>query len=243
MAGEHQIRGGFRIACGCIGINALAGSGLVSYPIPTHLALARYFRRGRQIEDHLRAGQGVHRRGRNRCKQVFTDFDAQKGVCHGIEGLAVHKDRAPCKSDGSTFRGGAEPAAFTEFTVICQICLGSQAAQFATGDHGCAVKDLHAIAHRQTDHNGQLRKLSRTFQNFYKAGFHRIMERVLQKQIRAAVAGHGQFRKQQHIHILRIRLGNKLTNILGILFNIGYLHLRNRTGNTNIIQHGIPPLH
>ena len=180
--------------------------------------------------------------GGNGCKQILTDLDAHHGISYRTESFAANEQSCAGEGDRSTFRCRGEPAAFIGITVVGKVGLGRKHLQLTAGNNGCAVKNLHAAADRQTHHRSQLRMGSRAFQNFLKTCFHSIMECILIKQVAAGVAGHGKLRKQQNIHILCVCFFQKVTNIPGILFNICHLYLRYGAGNTNIIQHGSPSI-
>ena len=163
--------------------------------------------------------------GRQRRPQILADLHAQAELRHL---LALEQERGaerhllPSEPDGAQPGGGRVVVAlFIEFAVIGQVGLGYQTQQPAMADHRGAVVQLALHQHRQAYQCYQVQFFA-GLQNGGKAGFGRLLQGLLQKQVTAGVAGQAQFRENGQLYALGGCFLHGLNGHLGVVGAIGH---------------------
>ena len=137
---------------------------------------------------------------------------------------------------------GREPAALIKFLIVGKVCFRNDTPNFSTGNHRAAVIHLPANEQRYTHRHSHSRILAGSFADFCQAICRRIQKALLEKQVCTGITGQCQFRKYHQITASFFRFGHFGTDILCIFRYVCHLHRRHSTGNSYMIQHGIPPL-
>ena len=251
MTGVDHIRCRLGTARGHKGIYTVGSTTLVLHQFPAVGPLANRLIGGGQVHDHLRTGKGQQvGRGQGR-PQILANLHANKRPIPDPEQQVLTDGHAfaYAPQQSADVHGvlpkivaGGKPAFFVEFIVIGDAGLGDDALDSAPGDDNGAVEHLRAQPQRQAHHSDHIGAQPRAVQYLPQALLHPFIQGVLIEEVLAGVAGKGHLREHQQVHLLGVRLSQKVTNIPGIFLGVANLHPGYGAGDANIIQHGKPSL-
>jgi hypothetical protein len=137
VAAEDDVLRGLGRPAGDVDIRRVEPAGLLENELAAVVGLGDPVVAGREVEDHLGAGQGVvaaRRRGR---PEVLADLDREGHPSH-LEQLAGREAEfaQPLVGDGLVdARARGKPAPLIEFAVVGQVDLGDRPADPAAVDH------------------------------------------------------------------------------------------------------------
>ena len=221
VPGEHHVLGALAVPGRGVQVAAQQAGRLVGHQCPAVLGLADGLVAGRKVGDDRGPGQRVEGGGRQRTPQVLAQLYAQHKTGHGPAAeqqrsakghlLAAHGDRFHLGA------AGGKLALLVEFAVVGQVGLGHKAQQLPAAQHGGAVVQLAVYQQRQAhQHDGVQRPgaVQHGLQGIQRTG----LQRVLQEQIAAGVAGEAEFREHGQLDPVRggcLHVGKDLLGVIG----------------------------
>ena len=106
-------------------------------------------------------------------------------------------------------------------------------------DHCPAIIHLSAAAQRNTHHQCHPTVDGRSLYDFTQAFQHPPIQRILEEQVLAGIAGERQFRQNQQICLLLVRRSKHAAYFFRVFSGVPYPYRRDSAGNANKIQHGV----
>ena len=203
---------------------------------------------GGKIHNDGRAGQCVRRARRQRRPEILADLRRQHEFRHGAaaeQQLRAEQRLLPGEADApdAGWRGG-EVAALIEFAVVRNVGFRNEAEQPPAADDGRAVVELAVHIDRQADGGDQRQRLA-GLQNGAERFFGGPLQRLLQKQVAAGVAGQAKFRKADQLHALGRVHAHGVNDLLGIIGAVGHVQCGGGGGcaDKSIFKSGKAVLH
>ena len=205
LAGKDQVLAALPGPGRGVGIDAGQRGGLMLHQIPAVGGFSNGFVGGGQIHKDLRPGKGQQRGRGHRGPQVLADFHAEDSAfADGKQSLWInaHGDRLPARDlQGHgvpvQLRSGGKPALLVELIVVGDIGLGHDPPESSSGDNGGTVEHPTAKAQGKSHHHRQGGGILRSIQQHPQSLQGRLIQRVLKKQVLAAVARQAQLREYQ----------------------------------------------
>ena len=207
VAAEHQVGGALGVAGAGVNINAVAPGGLAPHQVAAVVALGDRFVAGGGVQDDVRPGEAGKTAGRHRRPQILADLRAQHHAAGAVGHQQVFTERhrnalavfqRPEHAVGQAGRGGGEPPFFVEFAVVGQAGLGHKAQQPSPADRGGTVVQLAVHRHRQPHQRDEVQPLAGP-ENTGQPVEGRLLQRLLEKQVPAGVAGQRQLGENRQL--------------------------------------------
>ena len=203
MAGEDHVLGAFAVAGRSVQVAAEQAGGLVRHQRPAVLGLADRLIAGRKVRNDSGTGQRVEGGGGQSAPQVFADLHAQNEAGH----LAAAEEQGCTErhflpADCHIFHLSAargELALFVELAVVGQVGLGHKTQQLPAAQHSGAVVQL-AVHHQRQTHQRDHIQLFCFVQQGAQSVQCALLQRALQEQIAAGVAGQAELGKHRQLH-------------------------------------------
>ena len=206
VRGKDHVGGGFAVAGVGIEIGAQEPRGLLRDELTAIFGLSGGLVAGGKIHNDGRAGQCVRRARRQRRPEILADLRRQHEFRHGAaaeQQLRAEQRLLPGEADApdAGWRGG-EVAALIEFAVVRNVGFRNEAEQPPAADDGRAVVELAVHIDRQADGGDQRQRLA-GLQNGAERFFGGPLQRLLQKQVAACVAGEAKLGENGELRAVR----------------------------------------
>ena len=221
MRGKDHIRRGFAVPGIRIEIGAQQACGLLADELAAVFRLADGFVTCREIGKHRCPGQRMAGARRQRGPEVLADLHTEAEVRHfaaAEQQVRAEGDGRAAQCDAARFgRCGGEVTQLIELCVVRQMGLRHKAEQRPMADHGGAVIECAVHADRQADDGDELERFA-CAENVPQALLGGIQQRLLQKQVRAGIAGEPKLRENgKRRAVLRGLLhgGDRFLRIIG----------------------------
>ena len=203
MPGKHHVLGTFAVSRRGVQVAAQQPGGLVCHQCAAVFGLANGLIAGRKVCNNGGTGQCMEGGGRQGTPQIFADLYTQHKAGH----LAAAEQQGSAKrhllsADRYHFHLGAargELPLFVKLAVVGQVGLGYKPQQLPAAKYSSAVVQLAVHQHRQAyQHNGV--QGAAFLQQERQCVQRALLQRVLQKQIAAGIAGKAELRKDCQLY-------------------------------------------
>ena len=221
VPGKHHVGGAFAVPCRGVQVAAQQPGGLVCHQCAAVLGLAHGLVAGRKVCNDGSARQRVEGGRRQRAPQVLAQLHAQHKAGH----LAAAEQKRGAKghllpADGHRLHlraAGGELPFFVKLAVVGQVGLGHDAQQLPAAQHGGAVVQFAVHQKRQAHQRHGIQRAGLRKQPFQRIQC-TLLQRALQKQIAAGVAGKAELRKYRQLYPAlcgRLQLRQNLLRVIG----------------------------
>ena len=198
---------------------------------------------GREICNHGRACERVVRARRQRRPQILAHLDAEAKLRHlraAEQQLRAERHLLPGKMQRAHAGGrGIELPPFVKLAVVRQVCFRHQTQQLPVADDGGTVVELSVHRDRQS-HEGHEVKVRACLEHGGEPSCCGTLERLLEKQVAAGIAGQPQLGEHRQLHAVRRCALHGGDGLLRVERAVGHAQRgRDRAGFEKTVDHDI----
>ena len=246
---DEVVRGkdhvGRRFAVAGVGIQVCAQQPrrLLAHERAAVVGLADGLVAGREVRDHGCARERMVCARRQRGPQVLAHLGREAKLRHlraAKQQLCAERHLLPGKVQRAHAGGrGVELPLFVKLAVVRQVCFRHQTQQLPVADDGGAVIELAVHRGRQSHERHEVERRAR-LQHGGKRFCRSALERLLEKQIAACVAGQPQFGEHRQLHAVRCCALHGGDGLLRVERTVGHAQRgRDRAGFEKTVDHDV----
>ena len=241
VRGKDHVGRGFAVSGVGVEIRAQQPRRLLPHERAAVVGLADGLVAGREVRDHGCARERVVRARRQRGPQVLAHLGRETKLRHlraAKQQLCAKRHLLPGKVQRAHAGGrGVELPLFVKLTVVRQICFRHQTQQLPMADNGGTVVELAVHRDGQAHERHEVERCAR-LQNGGKSFGRGALERLLEKQIAARVAGQPQLGEHCQLHAVRRCALHGGDGLLRVERTVGHAQRgRDRAGFEKTVDH------
>ena len=243
VRGKDHVGRRFAVAGVGVEVRAQQPRRLLAYERPAIVGLADGLVAGREVRDHSRARERVVRARRQRGPQVLAYLGREAKLRHlraAKQQLCAKWHLLPGEVQRAHAGGrGVELPLFIKLAVVWQVCFRHQTQQLPVADDGRAVIELAIHRDRQAHERHEVERRARLQHGGESLG-RCALERLLEKQVAARVAGQPQLGEHRQLRAIRRCALHGGDGLLRVERAVGHAQRgRDRAGFEKTVDHDI----
>ena len=243
VRGKDHVGRGFSVAGVGVEIRAQQPRRLLAHERAAVVGLADRLVAGREVCDHGRARERVVRARRQRSPQILAHLGREAKLRHlraAKQQLRAERHLLPGKAQRAHAGGcGVELPLFVKLAVVRQVRFRHQTQQLPVADDGGAVIELAVHRDRQAHECDKVEPRARLQHGGEPFGCG-ALERLLEKQVAARVAGQPQFGEHSQLRAVQRRAPHGGDGLLCVERAVGHAQRRrDRAGFEKTVDHDV----
>ena len=243
VRGKDHVGRGFSVAGVGVEIRAQQPRRLLAHERAAVVGLADRLVAGREVCDHGRARERVVRARRQRSPQILAHLGREAKLRHlraAKQQLRAERHLLPGKAQRAHAGGcGVELPLFVKLAVVRQVRFRHQTQQLPVADDGGAVIELAVHRDRQAHECDKVEPRARLQHGGEPFGCG-ALERLLEKQVAARVAGQPQFGEHSQLRAVQRRALHGGDGLLCVERAVGHAQRRrDRAGFEKTVDHDV----